>query len=60
MQAARDEEMQRDLLTRVALEMDLDVGDLLARFLGDGKSAGKTQTVNPIDVDGGDEVRLTR
>eukprot|EP00038_Savillea_parva_P029931 m.74336 g.74336 ORF g.74336 m.74336 type:complete len:656 (-) comp8908_c0_seq1:240-2207(-) len=56
-QQRRDEDMQRDLLTKVALELDVDVGDLLARFLGDGKGGGapKEQTINPIDVDGGDE-----
>jgi hypothetical protein len=55
-QNIRDEEMKRDLLTKVALEHDLDVGDLLSRFLGDGTSgAPKEQTVNPINVDGGDE-----
>mmetsp|Transcript_20905 Transcript_20905/g.54332 ORF Transcript_20905/g.54332 Transcript_20905/m.54332 type:complete len:649 (+) Transcript_20905:266-2212(+) len=54
-QKRREEAIQRTLLEKVALELELDVGKFVTRFLGDGTGGAKEQTVNPIDVDGGDE-----
>lgn len=55
-QAKREDEIRRDLLTKVALDLDQDLGELMSRYLGAGDGEKpKEQVINPIDVDGGDE-----
>eukprot|EP00039_Didymoeca_costata_P025780 m.14234 g.14234 ORF g.14234 m.14234 type:complete len:659 (-) comp5042_c0_seq1:280-2256(-) len=53
------EEDKRELLTKVAVEFNLDVGTVLKKFMGSGEDAGddeeKEQQINPITVDTGDE-----
>eukprot|EP00041_Stephanoeca_diplocostata_P013811 m.244683 g.244683 ORF g.244683 m.244683 type:complete len:539 (-) comp19476_c1_seq1:272-1888(-) len=52
----KEEEKKRELLTQIALKYDLDVGDVTKSFMGSGGGDPvKTQVVNPIDVDGGDD-----
>ena len=50
-------EERRDLLTKIALDNDLDVGVVLKKYMPGGESSAEAggQTVNPVDVETGGE-----